>query len=344
MQKSTTAYPRVLCPSYGCKYFVVFLSVSCLLVSSSPLRAETRIDVEQALALYEASISKLESYDVYLIVDDKRVLSRVFEHDLDPLQPRDRSERQLPPPPLQYKAIDREFQTSSRQRLSGDKFRLDSLKTMDEEYPEGSEVTAWNGEELRAYSAARLTALLAKHATIPHLMGENGPPYAVLFKMCFGNYSYAQMVRDRDSQAESDGGLIKIVAPPTGGAHLGIYGVKIWLAKDQGYMPTRIEWYVKKGKQEVKSNEIVNQLEEVAPGLWLPMKSKLRFFIEDPRTEVFGEVYSTMDVGVDLKRSSFNLPIDDAKFEIEFAEGTVVADRIRSIQYKLLKHLTRYGN
>ena len=322
------------------------IALACLrLMDAGHLRADTSIDLERALGAYEASLASLDSFDIVLRAKECRFLERIANDS----QAKQTTIRQ----PAQYRTANTIYTLVDRQRLSGSSFRLDCLKTRSRIQSEGAAITAWNGGQLSVYSADNKTGRVSDSALTPHLIGAECPPYALLFKMAFGDISYAKLIRDRHSNAENIEGLIRIAAPPAPLKAIdgNIYGVTLWLAPTQGYMPKRIEWSVFRDDRAVKTNEITNTLEEVKPGLWLPMESQIVFFIQDPKSSHFAERYLSLQLAVDREQSHFNRPIPSTVFNVTFPVGTVVVDEIRNVQYivgresqeHVLKDLARQG-
>ena len=167
-------------------------------------------------------------------------------------------------------------------------------------------MTAWNGHQLNAITRKAVTPQIRRNRRRFDILLAKLSAVPVLFMTVFGNQSYAGFVSDREPKAEKAGDLIKISAPPAPwkNINVAVSGITFWSAPKQGSMPAIIEWWVSKNGQTVKSNEIINHLEEVEPGLWLPMDSQLKFFVEDPTSEQFGNCCAIFDITVDRKRSS----------------------------------------
>jgi hypothetical protein len=225
---------------------VMALSVLCLLAScGGALQAGPGDDLSRALNAYEASLGSLWSFDVFLLVNDRRFLTRDIGQKKDPFQARKTNAPAIAPVYKQSNAV---YEMMDRQRLSGQNFRFDCLKGRDSVKQEGDIVTAWNGERLCNYNSTVKAGRVRGSATVRELIGENSPPYPLLFKMAFGNCSYSNFIRDRDSYIETIGDLLKITAPPAPSKSVdaNIYGATLWISPRHGYMPARIEWYVSK--------------------------------------------------------------------------------------------------
>jgi hypothetical protein len=273
-------------------------------------------NVESTLDHYEKSLNAVRSFDVHLNIKVQRLLDRI---------PGDQSG------PPQYQRVNPEESASDfqgRHFLSGEKFRLDCLENSSGTYEQGELVTVWDGSLLKIHDARRKQGRIWNNAKLTSLIVEGCPPYASLFKMCFGDYAYPEFIRDRRTIVEQRDGMIMVDAlpAPTRAIHLNVYGARFLLDPSKGHMPVRIEWYVDARNVVKESTRIDNELAEVQPGVWLPIWSRLVFLIEEPSSAFYRDPYSTMDVAVDRERSSFNAPIDEGIFKFDFPMGTAVRD------------------
>lgn len=125
---------------------------------------------------------------------------------------------------------------------------------------------------------------------------------------------------------------------------------KIWLDPNANFMPVKIrQWFVK--SRTMLDREIENELAEVAPGVWAPIRSMIRLYSKDENSAVFGKCIGIDEITVVRNQSQFNIALSDDLFVQEIPVGSQVVDSIRNITYTegatnpeaYLAHLAKSG-
>jgi hypothetical protein len=100
-------------------------------------------------------------------------------------------------------------------------------------------------------------------------------------------------------------------------------------------MPVRIAIYCERGGKKDLWFSLENELAQVQPGLWLPVKSVRRGYSVDRKSAHYGKEVGTELIELDLKRSRFNVHLDDSVFAMDFPVGTKVQDYQRDATYRV---------
>jgi hypothetical protein len=72
---------------------------------------------------------------------------------------------------------------------------------------------------------------------------------------------------------------------------------------------------------------------DIGGGIQVPIKMVLTQFDTSLRFGTLGEVYAEVETTVNFAKSSWNIDIPDATFQIPIPAGTKVADYLRDVQY-----------
>lgn len=249
--------------------------------------------LEQVLAAWEAGGSQLRSYDVYLTVEDKALL------DGNTWQPLDAPSVHV---------------HSSRQMYSFGKRRVEEAVQVGPGQQEHI-IRIWDGRRSILHGIDANIIRVEKH--FPPFYGD----YDNLFRVDHSAWSYVAMLRQRPDTklAGREAGLFVIYTPPTPGKsfEMSPCGMKFWLDQARGCQPVKSQILLDESGTEYVKSETINELREVASGAWAPLEAMMLNYppmvqrISPPRPS--GEKKFT----VDLKRSTFNVEIPEAAFQVD---------------------------
>jgi hypothetical protein len=285
-----------------------------------------KLSVAETLRLYQLACDAIASFDV-----DVRVTGTSFFRPVTKGKGKDAKTDYV-------RMSDEEIEANknlvrSRQRYLKGKFRTDTLTEGKINYQPGHFVYAWNGALLKALwpepQGATITAY-AEEASPSHGIG-----YPDLYQ-CMGiNHPLVQLARERQPQSVSvarEGRLIvlSVLAEPGRKVSLSQSGFRLYLDPNRGLMPTRIELTYTRYRQAKLIRRYENQLEEIQPGLWVPIHCEISSY--QPEVELDGPLALTF-VDVDRASSRFNMPVDESIFDPGFPTGTRVNDRLNKTSY-----------
>lgn len=302
--------------------------IACLSLMAAPLseaygdarsmKSHVEEYTEPTLTMYARGIAALRSFDIAMHVTTYRCSVGVS----DPHRVTDGANALIA--------------KESRQRLSGGHYRVDLLRRNDTRVPLGNAVIAWDGERAVTYDALESRAVFEGHT--PNSIGMQGIDYSQTYGEFRQGYSYLRMISDREDavtviaaplQATID---IRAVAPRIVPANT--VAVRLFLDRSRGAMPERIEHLICKGNAAPQICTVFeNELSEVAPGVWAPVRSKRIVFGTDVRSTEFGKPVAFDVIELDRRHSSFNEPIDAGVFSLSLPPGTVCDDRINGTRF-----------
>ncbi|MBI3866650.1 MAG: PD40 domain-containing protein [Planctomycetia bacterium] len=287
------------------------------------------------LEAYEKAVRKVLSYDITYRAQETPLLVEKPDPEREAAR-RERgvNGRQLakPLPPVQYVAAEpgaKGRALESRQHFRNGQFRIESLQGISDKFDVGQHLIVWDGESRKSFNGRRGTALVQSTASDWSLMGEEVPHYELFYRTAFGNYDYSQIVKDRDSTCTEKDGLLEIEAlpAPKRAVNLNSYGWRLLLDPHANHMPKRITLTLNRNEQVVNQTQIDNTLEEVRPGVWLPVEAVVSYFVSMPDSPQFGQKTGSWRYILDRDACRFNVSVDRDLFDLRFPKGTVVTDR-----------------
>ena len=94
-------------------------------------------------------------------------------------------------------------------------------------------------------------------------------------------------------------------------------GYRVWLDPSKGFQPTRIHWLLDLGGRLMTCLEQENTLDEVARGVWAPVKVVVSRYLPGKKSATAPRRPNSVQViTVNRKYSRFNVPIDESLFEL----------------------------
>jgi hypothetical protein len=224
----------------------------------------------------------------------------------------------------------------TRQRHLNGKYRVDWLQDGDRKNAEGTFSLVWDGGTGVLLNTGQRSAEIAPIP--PAFSGVQALAYFRLFRDYGHGYSFSQFIRDRwpkSSSIRQSAGLVLIRCEPQAVRHTGSpSGLELSLNPNRGFMPEQIDFLMGKTDDAVVRMRIRNELSEVLPGVWLPVRSRLSSLVTDQKSQHFGVETVMQEYEVDATRSRWGVLVDDAVFELEIPVGTDVRDRIRGAVYQ----------
>lgn len=319
----------------------ILCSAIALAAIGGPARAQdagpSQLTVDTAIAAYEAACSAIESFDLTITTSSAVLLKK----PVGPAKARDEHEKAKDSPRVEWTAVDPgergwNMVLVSRQYYAGGKFRNDLVKQNEKDVPDKADTQVWDGAVDRRLNFAQRTGRVAGASfNMPAFFGI---AYLHLFRHFDGDYTYAKFIRDRMSSArvESEGGLIILSArsTPDNLFRGNPFGVRLFLDPSRGFMPARIDLTHGYGDDPVPQSRYTNELAEVAPGLWAPVRSRVSVFVREKWSKHYGQEMGFMEVEVDRPRARFNVDLDASAFELKFPAGVMVHDEIRNTSYR----------
>lgn len=264
---------------------------SAALAAIEPLGDDATL--AQVLAAWEAGGSQLRSYDVYLTIEDKALL------DGNAWQP-------LDAPIVSV--------MSSRQVYSAGKRRIEEARSAGPGKQE-TIVHIWDGRRAILHVAEYDLIRVEKY------FNKISLEYDALFRLGHSTWSYVAMLRQRPETklAGREEGLFVIYAPPAPGKsfEMSPLGMKFWLDPARGCLPVKSQVLFDESGTEFALSETTNQLREVARGVWAPVEALMRNFPSTLQANVPRRVAGEKKYKVDLKRSTFNVDISEATFQLD---------------------------
>jgi hypothetical protein len=225
----------------------------------------------------------------------------------------------------------------SRQWFDRGRVRMESYDGWDGSFQEGQRVLLWDGELQKSFNELAKAAVINASQRNSSITGEPVPFYELFYRAVFGDYTYSEFVRARNSSCTEINGLYEVIAPPVPGAQdwLGKFTLKVVFDPNRNYLPTRLEFSdIAKGNVRPVV-QITCEPEEVLPGVWVPTQGRLIFLVAQyaPPSPDNGKPYAMFELTVDRGRSRFNVPIPEELFAIDLPVGTLVNDRTHDVTY-----------
>jgi hypothetical protein len=305
--------------------------------SSSALASKpSDLAVETTLAAYEGACRAIESYDLTMTTSSGLLLEKPNQHD----KSHDHTnKKQADSTPSEWTPVDPNqvhIKTIriSHQYCNREKFRNDLRKQNGVEISEKADTQIWDGGVDRRLDFGRRTGRIISMSRTQS--GFFGVCFLDLFRDFDGNYTYARFIRDRmeNASVEKEGDLIVLAtrSNPTATIRGNPFGVRLFLDPDRGFMPTRID--LTYGDDPIPQSRYTNELAEVLPGLWAPIRSRVSVFVRDKNSKYYGQELGYLLAEVDQSRSQFNGDIDPSVFDLTFPAGVMVHDEIRNTSYR----------
>ena len=174
-------------------------------------------------------------------------------------------------------------------------------------------------------------------AVEPGIIGfgsEEYEDYEATYRMFGGTNDRIALSKERKSKLLPREGRLFVVDVPTTppgpfyNAHW-----RVWLDPDHNFMPVRLrQWFLRKGV-EAHSLDLENELREVSPGVWAPIRSLIRVFYKDEKSPFHGKNTFICELKVIEDQSKFNIDVSDSLFEVKIPNGMTVLDRARNAVY-----------
>ncbi len=321
------------------------LLIAALIFSAIPLatiasaaRAQgvgSPLTVDAALTAYEGACSAIESFDLTMTTSSGLLLKKPVGID----KKRDSADKATASSFAEWTPVDpnepgHDLVRVSRQYYSRDKFRNDLVKQNEKVIPDKADTQIWDGAVDRRLDFAQRTGRISGLSRTQS--GFFGICYLDLFRYFDGDYTYAKFIRDRMALAsvESEGGLVVLSARSDLDSMVrgNPFGVRLFLDPSRSFMPVRID--LTYGDDPIPQSRYTNDLAEVSPGLWAPVRSRVAVFVRDKESKYYGKELGYLLAEVDLPRARFNVDLDSKVFELEFPTGVLVHDDIRNMSYR----------
>ncbi len=186
----------------------------------------------------------------------------------------------------------------------------------------------WDGKAGYVFAGHSVTI----DQSLPSFGSSEYEDYESTFRTVMGTIDRIALSKQRKSKLLPRDGRFWVVEVPT--ATQGDFANMrwtLWLDPDRNFMPTRIEQWMNLGKGgDARSLDIVNNLSEVSPGVWAPVRSIRRVYYKDAKSPFHGKNSFICELKVELNKSKFNTKIDDSLFDTTIPAGTTVLDRRKS--------------
>lgn len=223
---------------------------------------------------------------------------------------------------------------TKRQRYLNGQWRIDHLEQVTEKVerwtPEDGDVfaIAWDGKDARTFSARSNIG-----EVLPILkLGTGkalGSRYCELYRSTFFGQTYTDMIRPRSgvSLSEASPGVYLLDVPPAPGLKVSLPKSRFVFTLDgtKSFLPSQIKMY-SPSNLEAPSAISETDLQEVAAGLWAPVKSQKRIYRTPVPKDSPGELIAIERFEIDLNKATFNVDIDPEVFRLAFPPGTIVYD------------------
>jgi hypothetical protein len=282
------------------------------LIAEQPAQAVADLEpptVEAALAAWETGCRAIAAYDVFITGEETKFL--------DPKKGSGESTPQV-------------RTGATRQVFCDGKRRFERGVRKPGEVAAATSV--WDGKESRSLYEARQFIIDTRF----YASNEPGGDYEKLYKTPNQGVCYVEIIRQRPEkkvESATDAECV-VYTPHIYGEHeFAPYGFRVWLDRTKNYLPRRIEMLLAVPDKDV---EVVtwrcdNTLEEVAPGVWAPMKSVVNGFPqivqkEEPAIKTFVGLIS-----VSRKWSRFNMELPADTFLLDAPSGVPVTQRLNGV-------------
>ncbi len=305
----------------------VFLAAASLLLSVAVCRAglaDGDADLATVLQAWERSAQAIQSYDVFLRVDETYVLEPVLTRKEDP-------ERGTPPAFEFRKRTSGSAPTNThftRQVLSKEgKRRYELIPVKDKSW---TEARVFDGEVVRGLTPKTGFGIVKARGPNEDEFTPFYSSYAALYRDLPYGGSFFRLLRTRKGTRLVKPGLndrdcVVVESPPEKGGDYPNFGWRVKLDPTHVMLPIEIELY----RGSMKSREVLTRIQgfrEVEAGIWAPVEATHAH-------EVRGETIATGKVVVELDRSSWNQPVSEELFTLPFPVGTRVRDEAHNLIY-----------
>lgn len=191
----------------------------------------------------------------------------------------------------------------------------------------------WDGS--RGYSFQ--SRLVSVAPFISNFGNDENEDYEIFWRTFRGTIDRIPVSRRRKSKLLPREGRLYVVDVPDATTHDDPHYIglrwRVWLDPDKNFLPVKIqEWIVKDGG-DLHNLDTENELREVLPGVWAPVRITIRVFHKDKKSPLFGECMGISVLSVDMDQSKFNVDLPDDLFEAKIPTGTTVVDRGRNVVY-----------
>ncbi len=274
--------------------------------------AQNYLTVGEVLDRWEAGADLIESYDLSLkftgkiLVDKEKGIERLL------------AEKNVSPSPPTYSRI---------YRKAG-KRRGEFARDEHGHYPPP---IIWDGKT--AYNFQPDLSVVIAHYILA-FGGEESEDYEAGYRMVMGTIDRIALSKARKSRLLPREGNLYVVDVPA--SPLGDFNNvrwRVWLDPDRNFLPVRLTQWIVKNRREMLSAGVENELSEVAPGVWAPVRSTRRLFHKDEKSKIFGKCGYVCELKVIENQSKFNGDVPDALFEPKIPNGMTVIDRNRNAVY-----------
>ena len=265
--------------------------------------------LEDVLIAWDKGCAAIRSYDVFLSCENETLLDA-----------KDWSPRETP---LVANYQSREVFRLGKRRIEPDVRRPGEPPAL---------FSIWDGEiakEVRVASKQLIVDvnLLHVRGTLPDFESWYRSP---------GGKSFADIMRERPATKleAKDADQCVLYTPPTDGRfEWSPFGFRVWLDLTKNALPSRIEYLLSIDGREVVYRRCDNSLDEVAPGVWAPVKVVTSGFPPIVQADVPPRRATAGIAVVYRVFSSFNNEVPDSVFDVQVSPGTEVNDRIAGARY-----------
>jgi hypothetical protein len=181
--------------------------------------------------------------------------------------------------------------------------------------------------------------------------------FEATYRTVLGTLDRIVLSRGRRTVVEPRDGRFYVIATPELFADPRGWGNvrwRVWLDPKCNYLPARIrQWFISRGRTML-DREIENELAEVEPGVWVPIRSTIQVYSKSQSPAdalTSGKRIGVSHLRVVMERSRFNIDLPDDLFEQKIPVGAEVVDNIRKVAYtagstdpdKYLAHIAATG-
>ncbi len=295
----------------------LFLAAMCVLQAPPPTDGVSRpLKVGDILDRWEAGARLIESYDLRLELRTKSFL--VYENGVERMV----DEKSAEPRPAAFSRIYRKGEMR-RGEFFG-------------ETRDGAPVTLiWDGKESRTLQpgdkSVRVSSMILCFGSLEY------EDYEMSYRNVRGTLDRISLCKIRKSRLLPREGRFYVVDVPGPSSfrepHYTNLRWKIWLDPDRNFLPARMaEWIVKEDHDE-HNIDTENELREVGPAVWAPVRSTMRVYVKGEKSPIYGKCMMICDLIVQQDQSRFNIDLDDGLFGTAIPTGTTVVDGDRKVVY-----------
>lgn len=294
-----------------------FLLLSALIVAQVEIphsRSPNRLSVADVLDRWEAGAGLIETYDLRLELTQKLLL-----------EDKNGQKRLLP----ESKAIRLPTMHSRIFRKNGKRrgeFRMD-------EHGHHAPAIIWDGKTGYLFQPGGDSVAVTPDILV---FGDiEYEDYEATYHAVGGTADLIALSRARQTKLLPREGTLFVVDVPTAPPPAWWYNAhwRVWLNPDRNFMPVKLNLWFSRGAGEAHSLDIDNDLREVSPGVWAPVRSLIRVFYKDEKSPFHGKNTFICELKVIESQSKFNVEIPDSLFEVKIPNGMTVSDMARNAVY-----------